>query len=149
MALLASLYVRLCAGKLLRMRKRYDETVFDADCCCAGGGTASVSRRHAVSDDDLYFHADTGCGAAAGGSRYGTGGGHAVRGTLDDKGSLIQLVPKFHLGTREISQRGNRRLPVFFCDADYRAYLSLLSHFCAQYQMILWVYCTCVRNCIS
>ena len=40
-----------------------------------------------------------------------------------------------------ITQRGNRRLPVFFRDADYRTYLSLLSNFCAQYQVTLWAYC--------
>lgn len=40
-----------------------------------------------------------------------------------------------------ITPRGNRRLPVFFRDEDYQIYLSLLSKFCAQYQVILWAYC--------
>jgi len=30
-----------------------------------------------------------------------------------------------------ITQRGNRRLPTFFCDADYEAYLALLAEHCA------------------
>lgn len=40
-----------------------------------------------------------------------------------------------------ITQRGNRRLPVFFCDEDYQLYLSLLSEFCTRYQVDIWAYC--------
>ena len=40
-----------------------------------------------------------------------------------------------------ITQRGNHRLPTFFCDEDYQTYLSLLSEFCAQYHVDIWAHC--------
>jgi len=40
-----------------------------------------------------------------------------------------------------VTQRGNRRQETFFCDDDYRAYLSLLVEWCRRYEMRLWAYC--------
>ena len=40
-----------------------------------------------------------------------------------------------------ITQRGNRRLPTFFCVEEYQMYLSLLSDFCARYHVEIWAYC--------
>jgi len=40
-----------------------------------------------------------------------------------------------------ITQRGNRRQPVFFSDDDYLAYLDLLTHWSRQAGMAVWAYC--------
>jgi putative transposase len=40
-----------------------------------------------------------------------------------------------------ITQRGNRNEQTFFCDADYQAYLELMSEQCVQYGVEVWVYC--------
>ena len=40
-----------------------------------------------------------------------------------------------------VTQRGNRRQQVFFCDADYASYLSLLSEGCAAARVAVWAYC--------
>ena len=40
-----------------------------------------------------------------------------------------------------ITQRGNRRLPTFFCEEDYGTYLSLLTEWCALWQVDIWAYC--------
>ncbi len=40
-----------------------------------------------------------------------------------------------------VVQRGNRRQQTFFCDADYRAYLSLLSEWCGRWRTRIWAYC--------
>ena len=40
-----------------------------------------------------------------------------------------------------VTQRGNRRQPVFFEDADYRVYLVLLSAFCEPAGTAVWAYC--------
>jgi len=40
-----------------------------------------------------------------------------------------------------ITQRGNRRQKVFFCDEDYRAYRDLMSHWCRFYGIDVWSYC--------
>jgi putative transposase len=40
-----------------------------------------------------------------------------------------------------ITQRGNRRQPTFFRDADYAAYLELMSHWCAERGVAIWAYC--------
>lgn len=40
-----------------------------------------------------------------------------------------------------VTQRGNRRLPVFFCDDDYKLYLELMAEFCARYNVTIWAYC--------
>jgi putative transposase len=40
-----------------------------------------------------------------------------------------------------VTQRGNRRLPVFFSDDDYRAYLDLLSEWSAKSGTAVWSYC--------
>ena len=40
-----------------------------------------------------------------------------------------------------VTQRGNRRQPVFFEDADYRAYLALLSTFANDAATAVWAYC--------
>ena len=40
-----------------------------------------------------------------------------------------------------ITQRGNRRLPTFFSDADYEAYLDLLAEQCAAHAVRLWDWC--------
>ncbi len=40
-----------------------------------------------------------------------------------------------------VTQRGNRRQPVFFGDEDYRAYLGLLAEGCAEAGTEVWAYC--------
>src|SRR3989338_5034408 len=40
-----------------------------------------------------------------------------------------------------ITQRGNRRQPVFFCEADYRLYLDLLREQSRRWQLQVWAYC--------
>ncbi len=40
-----------------------------------------------------------------------------------------------------VTQRGNRRLPVFFGDGDYRTYKSLLGEWCAKAGTQVWAYC--------
>lgn len=40
-----------------------------------------------------------------------------------------------------VTQRGNRRLPVFFDDADYRTYAALLAEWCAKAGTEVWAYC--------
>jgi putative transposase len=40
-----------------------------------------------------------------------------------------------------ITQRGNRRQDVFFCEEDYRYYLELLKVWCDQENLEVWSYC--------
>ncbi len=40
-----------------------------------------------------------------------------------------------------ITQRGNRRMQTFFCDDDYRAYLSLVVEWSRQFGNRIWGYC--------
>ena len=40
-----------------------------------------------------------------------------------------------------VTQRGNRRLPTFFSDADYRLYLRLLRHACGESGTAVWAWC--------
>jgi len=40
-----------------------------------------------------------------------------------------------------VVQRGNRRQPVFFSTADYKAYLRLMSVWCGQERVETWAYC--------
>jgi putative transposase len=40
-----------------------------------------------------------------------------------------------------ITQRGNRRQQTFFCDDDYREYLSLLVEWCGRCGVRIWSYC--------
>ena len=40
-----------------------------------------------------------------------------------------------------ITQRGNRRQPVFFKDEDYQAYIELMSEWCLKYHVEAWAYC--------
>ncbi len=40
-----------------------------------------------------------------------------------------------------VTQRGNRRQPVFFGDDDYRAYRVLLAEGCAAAGVAVWGYC--------
>jgi len=40
-----------------------------------------------------------------------------------------------------VTQRGNRRQQVFFCDEDYEAYKLLLSESCAAAGVKVWAYC--------
>ena len=40
-----------------------------------------------------------------------------------------------------ITQRGNRRQPVFFRDADYELYLRLMSEWCLQHRVEVLAYC--------
>ena len=40
-----------------------------------------------------------------------------------------------------ITQRGNRRLPTFFCDDDYVAYLELMGEWCRDCGVQIWAYC--------
>jgi len=40
-----------------------------------------------------------------------------------------------------VTQRGNRRMQTFFCDEDYRAYLSLMVEWCGRHGVAIWTYC--------
>lgn len=40
-----------------------------------------------------------------------------------------------------VTQRGNRRQQVFFCEADHRFYLELVGERCAQRGVEVWAYC--------
>jgi putative transposase len=40
-----------------------------------------------------------------------------------------------------VTQRGNRRQPVFFCEDDYRAYLGLMKEWCVRHGVRVWAYC--------
>lgn len=40
-----------------------------------------------------------------------------------------------------VVQRGNRRLPTFFCEDDYRLYLKLMCEWCEIFQVEIWAYC--------
>ncbi|MBM3331685.1 transposase [candidate division WOR-3 bacterium] len=40
-----------------------------------------------------------------------------------------------------VVQRGNRRQPVFFSTADYKAYLRLMAAWCGQQGVEVWAYC--------
>jgi putative transposase len=40
-----------------------------------------------------------------------------------------------------VVQRGNRRQPVFFSTADYKAYLHLMGDWCSQERVEIWAYC--------
>jgi len=40
-----------------------------------------------------------------------------------------------------ITQRGNRRQDVFFCEGDYQYYLELLQVLCKQEKIEIWAYC--------
>lgn len=48
------------------------------------------------------------------------------------------VVPR---GPHHVIQRGNRRLPTFFCDDDYRYYLEGLRTWCDKYSVEVWAYC--------
>ena len=40
-----------------------------------------------------------------------------------------------------VTQRGNRRMETFFCDDDYREYLSLVVQWCGRFGNRIWAYC--------
>ena len=40
-----------------------------------------------------------------------------------------------------VTQRGNRRQPVFFGDTDYQLYLGLMSEWCRRRMVEVWAYC--------
>ena len=40
-----------------------------------------------------------------------------------------------------VTQRGNRSMPTFFHDGDYRAYIALLAHWCRKCGVEIWAYC--------
>lgn len=40
-----------------------------------------------------------------------------------------------------ITQRGNRRQQTFFCDEDYKVYISLMSEWCKKFNVEIWAYC--------
>lgn len=48
---------------------------------------------------------------------------------------VIPTVP------HHVTQRGTRRLPVFFCEDDYRTYLRLLRGWCDREGVSVWAYC--------
>ena len=40
-----------------------------------------------------------------------------------------------------VTQRGNRRLPTFFKEEDYQAYIALMSEWCQKCSVEIWAYC--------
>ena len=53
-------------------------------------------------------------------------------------GSARAIVPGV---PHHVTQRGNRRQRVFFCEGDYRAYRDLAAHWCYFYGVEVWCYC--------
>jgi putative transposase len=41
----------------------------------------------------------------------------------------------------QVTQRGNRGQPTFFCEDDYRSYLELMGQFCRAWKVEIWAYC--------
>ena len=48
------------------------------------------------------------------------------------------IVPGY---PHHVTQRGNRRLPTFFGDEDYQAYLALMAEHCAACGVAIWAWC--------
>jgi putative transposase len=48
------------------------------------------------------------------------------------------IAPRY---PHHITQRGNRRQEVFFEEGDYKAYLDLLTEWCAKNAVEVWAYC--------
>lgn len=48
------------------------------------------------------------------------------------------VIPEY---PHHLTQRGNRRQDVFFCDEDYCEYLNLISHWCREEGVAIWSYC--------
>ncbi len=48
------------------------------------------------------------------------------------------VVPNY---PHHITQRGNRRQPVFFNDGDYQIYINLMAEWCAHFKVEIWAYC--------
>ncbi len=40
-----------------------------------------------------------------------------------------------------VTQRGNRRLPTFFSDQDYKRYLAIMAELCTKWGVEIWAYC--------
>jgi putative transposase len=40
-----------------------------------------------------------------------------------------------------VTQRGNRRQQTFFCEEDYKAYLTFMSEWCRKSRVEIWAYC--------
>jgi putative transposase len=40
-----------------------------------------------------------------------------------------------------VTQRGNRRLPTFFCDEDYKRYIHIMAELCSLKNVEIWAYC--------
>lgn len=40
-----------------------------------------------------------------------------------------------------IIQRGNRRLPTFFCDDDFQYYMEVMREWCDRHSVTIWAYC--------
>ncbi|MDP8238172.1 MAG: transposase [Candidatus Hatepunaea meridiana] len=40
-----------------------------------------------------------------------------------------------------ITQRGNRRMQVFFSNIDYQYYIDLIGYFCSRHSVKIWAYC--------
>ena len=41
----------------------------------------------------------------------------------------------------QVTQRGNRRQQVFFCEEDYQVYIELMREWCAKHAVEIWAYC--------
>lgn len=48
------------------------------------------------------------------------------------------VIPNY---PHHVTQRGNRRQQTFFCEADYRYYIELLSRFSVRANTEIWAYC--------
>jgi putative transposase len=55
---------------------------------------------------------------------------------------MARMAPVVAAGIpHHITQRGNRRQQTFFCEDDYREYISLMAEWCFQYAIEVWAYC--------
>ncbi len=48
---------------------------------------------------------------------------------------VVPVIP------HHVTQRGNRRLPTFFCDEDYKRYIQIMAELCSQKNVQIWAYC--------
>ena len=40
-----------------------------------------------------------------------------------------------------VTQRGNRCMQTFFCEADYGYYIALMAEWCVRFDVLVWAYC--------
>ena len=49
---------------------------------------------------------------------------------------------------RQVTQRGNRRMPTFLRDEDYVTYVDLMAEWCEERGVEVWAYCLMPACCV-